>query len=46
MINAVVDKFADYTATDLVTLTHNQATWKNAYVSRMNNEITIEAIRE
>lgn len=46
MINAVVDKFANYSATDLVTLTHRQAPWKEAYVSHMNNEITIDAIRE
>lgn len=46
MINAVVDKFANYSATDLVTLTHRQAPWKDAYVPYMNNEITIDAIRE
>ena len=46
MINAVVDKFADYSATDLVTLTHRQAPWINAYVPHMNNEITIDAIRK
>ena len=36
----------DYSATDLVTLTHKQAPWKKAYVPHMNNEITIESIRE
>lgn len=46
MINAVVDQFADYSATDLVALTHNQAPWVDAYVPRMNNEITLEAIKE
>lgn len=46
MINAVVDKFADFSATDLVTLTHKQAPWVDAYVPHMNNEITIEAIRK
>lgn len=46
MINAVVDKFANYSATDLVTLTHRQAPWADAYVPHMNNEITIEAIRK
>ncbi|MCQ4773673.1 DUF4065 domain-containing protein [Lacrimispora saccharolytica] len=46
LIDAVVDKFADYSATDLVTLTHKQAPWKKAYVPHMNNEITIESIRE
>lgn len=46
LINAVIDKFADYSATDLVTLTHNQAPWKNAYVPYQNNEITVESIKE
>ncbi len=45
MINAVVDKFANYSATDLVTLTHKQAPWNDAYVPHMNNEITVDAIR-
>ena len=46
MINLVVDKFSEYSATDLVELTHNQAPWSNAYVPYKNNEITIEDIRE
>lgn len=46
MINDVVDRFADFSATDLVTLTHKQAPWVDAYVPHMNNEITIEAIRK
>lgn len=46
LINAVVDKFSKYSATDLVTLTHNQAPWENAYVPHKNNEITNEAIKE
>ena len=46
LINAVIDKFADYSATDLVTLTHKQAPWKEAYVPHKNNEITIEAIKK
>lgn len=45
LINNVVDKFSDYSATDLVTLTHKQAPWKDAYVPYMNNEITLEAIK-
>lgn len=45
-INAVVDQFSRYSATDLVTLTHNQAPWENAYVPHRNNEITKEAIKE
>ena len=46
LIDMVVDKFADYSATDLVSLTHRQSPWINAYVPHQNNEITIDAIRE
>lgn len=46
MIRAVVDKFADYSATDLVTITHRQAPWKNTYQRGMNNEITVDEIKE
>ena len=46
LINTVVDNFSDYSATDLVTLTHNQSPWIDAYIPRMNREITPEAIRE
>lgn len=46
MINAVVDMFAEYSATDLVTLTHNQAPWVDAYIPHKNNEITLDAIRK
>ena len=42
----MIDKFADYTATDLVSLTHSQAPWIDAYIPRMNREITPDAIRE
>ena len=46
LIKKVVDKFADYSATDLVSLTHRQSPWIDAYVPYQNNEITINAIRE
>lgn len=46
MINAVVDKFADYSATDLVKLTHRQTPWREAYKKNQNAEITIDAIEE
>lgn len=46
LIDAVVDKFADYSATDLVTITHRQAPWMNAYVRGKNNEITTDSIKE
>ena len=45
-IEEVVDKFSEYSATDLVAITHDQAPWKDAYVPRMNNEITVNAIKE
>ena len=46
LIDSVVDGFKDFSATDLVTITHRQAPWKNSYVPHMNNDITIDAIRE
>jgi prophage ps3 protein 01 len=46
LMNSVVDKFSDYSATDLVSLTHRQAPWNNAYVRGMNNVIKIEAIKD
>lgn len=44
-IMAVVDKFADYSATDLVSITHAQTPWKSAYKKGQNNEITIESMK-
>lgn len=46
LIDKVISKFADYSATDLISLTHRQSPWINAYVPYRNNEITIKAIRE
>lgn len=46
LINKVIDKFADYSATALVSLTNNQTPWIDVYSPYMNNEITIESIRE
>lgn len=46
LIDMVVDKFSEYSATDLVTLTHRQAPWKDAYVRGMNNAIKNESIKE
>lgn len=45
-IEEVLDKFANYSATDLVTITHNQDPWRDAYEPNMNNEITVDAIRK
>lgn len=46
LINQVIDKFANYTATDLVTLTHKQSPWIDAYVPNQNNEISLGSIME
>lgn len=46
LMEIVIDKFADYSATDLVSLTHRQSPWIDAYVPYQNNEITINAIRD
>lgn len=46
LIKTVIDKFADYSATDLVGLTHHQSPWIDAYIPHMNREITPEAIKE
>lgn len=46
LIDKVIDKFADYSATDLVSLTHRQSPWIDAYAPYQNNEITINAIKE
>ena len=45
-IDAVVDRLSDYSATDLVEITHNQTPWMDAYVPYRNNEITPQAIKE
>lgn len=46
LIDKVIDMFSDYSATDLVSLTHRQLPWINAYAPYQNNEITIDSIRE
>ena len=46
LIDKVIDKFADYSATDLVSLTHRQSPWIDAYTPYHNNEITIESMIE
>ena len=44
LINKVVDKFADYSATDMVQLTQHQFPWIDAIVSNQSDEITNESI--
>lgn len=46
LVEAVVNRFSDYSATDLVSITHRQAPWKNVYQRGKNNEITVKAIKE
>ena len=46
LINEVVNAFSNYSASDLVSLTHAQDPWKNAYKSRQSNVITKKAIEE
>lgn len=45
LIDKVVDKFSDYSATDLVELTQHQTPWIDAILSQ-NNEIKNESIFE
>lgn len=45
LIDKVIDKFSNYSATDLVSLTHRQSPWIDVYAPCQNNEITIESIR-
>lgn len=46
LIDSVVDKFSEYSASDLVGLTHRQLPWIDAYSPHRNNEITREAIED
>ena len=45
IINEMVDQCAEYSASALVELTHNQDPWRNAYRKGYNNIINQEAIR-
>ena len=45
-VEAVVDRFSDYSATELVEIAHHQAPWMDVYVPYRNNEITPQAIKE
>lgn len=46
LINKVVDKFSEYSATDLVTLTQHQTPWIDAFSLGKNNEISLDAIKD
>ena len=45
-INAVIEKFSEHSATDLVALTQSQKPWTDAYMSGLQAEITTKAIAE
>ena len=42
----MIDECSDYSAAELVSLTHKQAPWKKAYKKYYNNVISKESIRE
>lgn len=46
VINQTVDDFADYSASALVSITHNQDPWNDAYVEGMNRVISRKSIKE
>lgn len=46
IIDKIIDKFADYSATDLVSLTQKQLPWIDAYIPYQNKEIKIGSIME
>lgn len=45
-INKMVDALSKYSATDLVTITHNQNPWRDAYKPFLNNKISNESLWE
>ncbi len=45
IINEMVDQCAEYSASALVEITHNQDPWKNVYRKGYNNVITPKAIK-
>lgn len=46
IMNEILQECAQYSASFLVEVTHNQTPWQEAYESRCNNVITKERIRE
>lgn len=45
IIDDIVDQMAEYSATTLVNITHNQSPWCDAYKPYINNEITLNSIQ-
>lgn len=46
LMDDMIDECSDYTAAELVSLTHKQAPWKRAYKKYYNNIISKESIKE
>lgn len=46
VINQVINDLSEYSATDLVRITHEQSPWLDAYEPYQNNVITVESIKE
>ncbi|MBS7226291.1 MAG: DUF4065 domain-containing protein [Clostridiaceae bacterium] len=46
LMKSMIDECSDYSAAELVSLTHKQAPWKKAYKKYYNNVISKESIRE
>ena len=46
LINGMIDICSKYSASELVSLTHNQAPWKKAYKKYFNNIISKQSIKD
>ncbi|RKI39120.1 DUF4065 domain-containing protein [bacterium D16-51] len=46
LVNGIVDVCADYTASELVEITHNQSPWRDNYKPKWNNVIPLNEIRD
>lgn len=46
VINQVINDLSEYSATDLVRITHEQSPWLDAYQPYQNNVITVDSIKE
>lgn len=46
LMDGIIDQCAEYSASDLVQITHNQSPWNDNYVSGYNNIIPKDEIRD
>lgn len=46
LITGVVDTFADYSASEIMRLSHKQEPWKYVFRAGENNEITLNLLKE